>query len=116
MPNLDYLDTLGDAIGSVYADCTDRLLVNLARHFRFLKPGEEPGGAFQYQARKLAEIGQVTRESVEIIRGMLGDVDPELADSLEAAILDALAELKRIRQEKQQTIDETQVRLFGGGA
>ena len=29
---------------------------------------------------------------------------------------DALAELKRIRQEKQTTIDETQVRLFGGGA
>ena len=29
---------------------------------------------------------------------------------------DALAELKRIRQEKQQNIDETQVRLFGGGA
>ena len=29
---------------------------------------------------------------------------------------DALAELERIRQEKQTTIDETQVRLFGGGA
>ena len=29
---------------------------------------------------------------------------------------DALAELERIRQEKQQTINETQVRLFGGGA
>ena len=29
---------------------------------------------------------------------------------------DALAELDRIRQEKQTTIDETQVRLFGGGA
>ena len=29
---------------------------------------------------------------------------------------DALAELERIRQEKQQNIDETQVRLFGGGA
>ena len=29
---------------------------------------------------------------------------------------DALAELERIRQEKQTAIDETQVRLFGGGA
>ena len=29
---------------------------------------------------------------------------------------DALAELERIRQEKHTTIDETQVRLFGGGA
>ena len=99
MPNLDYLDTLGDAIADVYADCHDRLLMNLARHFKFLKPGEEPGGAFQYQARKLAEMGQVTRESVEIIRGMLGDVDPELADSLEAAILDALEDIEpKLRQ------------------
>ena len=29
---------------------------------------------------------------------------------------DALAELERIRAEHQQTVDETQVRLFGGGA
>jgi len=29
---------------------------------------------------------------------------------------DAMAELERIKAEKQQTIDETQVRLFGGGA
>ena len=94
MPNLDYLDTLGEAIAQVYADCHDRLLMNLARHFKFLKPGEEPGGSFQYQARKLAELGQVTRESVEIIRGMLGDVDAELADSLEAAILDAIDEVE----------------------
>lgn len=94
MPNLDYLDTLGEAIAQVYADCHDRLLINLARHFKFLKPGEEPGGSFQYQARKLAEMGQVTRESVEIIRGMLGDVDAELADSLEAAILDAIDEVE----------------------
>ena len=94
MPNLDYLDTLGEAIAQVYADCHDRLLMNLARHFKFLKPGEEPGGSFQYQARKLAEMGQVTRESVEIIRGMLGDVDAELADSLEGAILDAIDEVE----------------------
>lgn len=99
MSNPDFLDVLGDEMGRVYADCHDRLLVNLARHFRFLKPGEEPGGAFQYQARKLAEMGQVTRESVEIIRGMLGDVDPELADSLEAAILDALEDIEpQLRQ------------------
>ena len=94
MPNLDMLNTLGDAMGDVYAACHDRLLINLARHFKFLRPGEEPGGAFQYQARKLAEFGQVTRESTEIIRAMLGDVDSELADSLEAAIADALEEVE----------------------
>ena len=94
MPDLDKLDALGEAIAQVYADCHDRLLVNLARHFMFLLPGEEPGGAFQYQARKLAEFGQVTRESVEIIRRMLGDVPEELAAGLEDAIADALAEVE----------------------
>ena len=29
---------------------------------------------------------------------------------------EALAELDRIKSEKQQTVDEEQVRLFGGGA
>ena len=81
---------MGDSIGKVYADCVDRLMVNIARHFKYLQPGEEPGGAFQWQARKLAELGQVNRENVEIIRRMLGDVPAELADGLEQAILDAL--------------------------
>lgn len=90
MPNLDFLDVLGDEMGRVYAACHDRLLVNLARHFRYLQPGEEPGGAFQYQARKLQEMGQLTRESVEIIRGMLDGAPSALADCLEAAIVDAL--------------------------
>ena len=94
MSNPDFLDTLGEAIAQVYADCHDRLLVNLARHFMFLLPGEEPGGAFKYQAKKLAELGQVTRESVAIIRGMLGNVGSELADGLEDAITDALADIE----------------------
>ena len=94
MPNLDKLDVLGEAIAQVYADCHDRLLVNLARHFMFLLPGEEPGGSFQYQARKLAEFGRVTQESIEIIRGMLGNVDAELAAGLEDAIRDALTEIE----------------------
>ena len=90
MANPDFLDVLGEEMGNVYAAVHDRLLVNLARHFRFLKPGEEPGGAFQYQAQKLAEIGQVNRESVDIVMQMLGGGDKALRDTLEAAILDAL--------------------------
>ena len=69
MPRFDNLDRLGDAIGNTYADCVDRLLVNIARHFRYLQPGEEPGGAFGWQARKLA-------------------------DGLEQAIMDALSDIE----------------------
>lgn len=94
MSRFDELDAMGDAIGKVYADCVDRLLVNIARHFKYLQPGEEPGGAFQWQARKLAELGQVNRENVAIIRQMLGDVPAELAEGLEQAIMDALADIE----------------------
>lgn len=93
MPNLDFLNTLGDAMGDVYAACHDRLLVNLARHFMYLKPGEEPGGAFKYQAKKLLEFGQVTRESVDIIKGMMGGADTALRECLEEAIADALEDV-----------------------
>ena len=94
MNRFDALDRLGEAIGDSYADCVDRLLVNLARHFKYLRPGEEPGGAFQWQAKKLAELGQLNRENVEIVRRMLGDVPQELADGLEQAIMDALADIE----------------------
>ena len=88
MSNPDFLNVLGDAMGEVYAACHDRLLINLARHFTYLKPGEEPGGAFKYQARKLMEFGQVTRESVDIIKGMMGGADTALRECLEEAIVD----------------------------
>jgi len=94
MANPDFLDVLGEEMGRVYEACHDRLLINLARHFRFLKPGEQPGGAFEYQAKKLLEMGQLTRESVEIIRGMLDGADPALADCLEAAIVEALEDVE----------------------
>lgn len=95
MPSIDFLNTLGDEMGRVYAACHDRLLINLARHFKYLKPGEEPGGAFQYQARKLAEFGQVTRESIEIIQTMMDGADPALKDCLEASIVDSLADIEQ---------------------
>ena len=94
MPNLDLLDRLGDEMGRVYEACHDRLLINLARHFMFLQPGEQPGGAFMYQARKLMEMGQVTQESADIIREMMEGADPALADCLEAAIVDALEDVE----------------------
>ena len=94
MPSIDFLNTLGDAMGDVYAACHDRLLINLARHLMYLRPGEAPGGAFEYQARKLQEFGQVNRESIEIIRGMLKGVNSAITDNLEATILDALEDVE----------------------
>lgn len=94
MINPEFLNELGFAMAEVYAACTDRLLINLARHFKYLKPGEQPGGAFDYQAQKLAEFGQVNAESVAIIEAMLDGADAALKDCLEAAIVDALEDVE----------------------
>lgn len=94
MVNPGFLDALSAALSDVYADCVDRILINLARHFRLLKPGEDPGGSFEWQARKLAQVGQVNAETLRIIRDMLRGADPALRDCLEAAIKDALADVE----------------------
>ena len=94
MSRFDQLDILGEAIGDVYADAVDRLLVNIARHFKYLQPGEEPGGAFRYQAEKLAELGQVNRENLATVRQLMGDIDEELSAGLEQAIADAIRDVE----------------------
>lgn len=77
-------------MGEVYAAVTDQLLINLARHFKYISEGAPIGGAWQYQVRKLAEMGQVTRESEQIILNMLGNADEALQTVLEESIREGL--------------------------
>ena len=85
-----FLDDMSWAMAEVYEAVTDRILINLARHFKYLKPGQPIPGAFEYQARMLAQMGQVNRETVEIIAQSLEGADEALKGVLEAAIMDAL--------------------------
>lgn len=88
--NPRYIEELSWRMGEVYAAVVDQILINLARHFKYMTPGELPTGSFAYQAKKLAEMGQVTRETEQIILTMLGDADGALRGVLEAAIVDGL--------------------------
>lgn len=85
-----FLDNMSYEMAEVYGAVTDRILVNLARHFPYVKPGEELPGSFEYQARMLAQMGQVNRETADIILQSLGGADAALRGALEAAILEAL--------------------------
>ena len=93
MANPDFLNLLGDATANVYAATHDRLLINLARHFKYVAAGryESVGSSFKYQARMLAAMGQVTRESMAIIMDMADAEGPAVQKMLEAAILDSVA-------------------------
>ena len=88
--NRRFLDDLSLAMADVYAAVTDRLLINLARHFKLIKEGNPVPGSWDYQVKKLAEMGQVTRESEAIILETLGGADEALQGVLEEAIRNGL--------------------------
>ena len=77
-------------MAEVYEAVVNRILINMARHFQYINAGEVPSGTWLYQAKKLAEMGQVTRETEKIILDMLGDADGVLRALLEESILNGL--------------------------
>ena len=85
-----YIDELGWAIAEVYDGVTDRIILNLAKYFPYIRQGKEPREMFEYQAKMLAQMGQINRETVAIIADSLGGADAALQKALEKAILDAL--------------------------
>ena len=85
-----FLDSMSWAMAEVYASVTDRILINLAHYFPYIKDEAEVKGAFEYQTRMLAQIGQVRAETIWILQEKLGDADDALKGVLEAAILDSL--------------------------
>lgn len=85
-----FLDNMSWAMAEVYGAVTDRILVNLARHFPYIHSVNELRGSFEYQARMLAQMGQVTRETADIIMQSLDGADEALRGALEAAIMEAL--------------------------
>ena len=98
-----FIDEMSWRMGEVYAAVVDRLLINLARHFKYIKDGAKIGGAWSYQVRKLAEMGQVTRESEQIILNMLGDADAALQTILEESVREGLKGVEKpLRQASEK--------------
>ena len=99
--NPRFFEQMSWRMGEVYSAVTDQILINLARHFKVIK--ELPvGGAFQYQIEKLAEMGQVNRETEQIILTMLGDADDALQELLEASIRDGLKNVEKPLREASE--------------
>ena len=89
--NPRYIEELSWRFAEVYEATVDQILINLARHFKYYtETGVVPSGAWAYQVQKLAEMGQINRETEAIILHMMGDADESLRAVLEASILDGL--------------------------
>ena len=105
-----FLDSMSWAMAEVYASVTDRILINLAHYFPYIKDEAEVKGAFEYQARMLGQIGQINSETIKIIADSLDGADAALRQTLEAAILDALkTEEPKLRKAAMQGL------LYGPG-
>ena len=59
---------LSEPIEKVYSDTVDALLINMAKHFN----AGYSLSTQEWEIRKLAELGQLNRESLRIIASMTG--------------------------------------------
>ena len=82
-------------MGEVYAAVTDRILINLARHFKYIAAGKTPGSGWDYQVRKLAEMGKVTKETEAIILQSMAGGDEALRETLEETIRQSLKPIEK---------------------
>ena len=88
--NPTFLDEMSWEIAEVYGAITDQILINLVRHFPFFVADIVPRSAFAYQSTMLAQMGQVNRETIQIIKRNLEGVDPALQGMLEQAIISSI--------------------------
>lgn len=100
-----FVSQMSEAMADVYGAVTDRILINLAKYFPFLKAGVEMPGSFDYQARMLAQMGQINKETIDIIMSGLDGADQALRQALEASIIHALeAEEPKLRKAAEKGI------------
>ena len=97
--NPRFIDEMGWRMGEVYAAVTDRILINLAKHFKYIAAGATPGSGWDYQVRKLAEMGKVSKETEAIILGSMQGGDEALREILEGAIRQSLKPIEKPRKE-----------------
>ena len=93
--NPAFLDGMSWEMAEVYGAINDQILINLAKYFPYFQAGNVPKSAFTYQAAMLAQMGQVNRETVRIIRNGLKDASKALGNILEQTIIEAVRKAEK---------------------
>ena len=81
---------LSEPIEDIYADITDRLVENIAKH---LREGDAKRTA-DWEVRKLQELGMLTKENAKIINEALKDIPDEIRNALEETRAIALKDIE----------------------
>lgn len=86
---------LSEPVELVYQQVVDALLLNIAKHFNTGKALSTQ----EWQMKKLAELGQLNKESLAIIADMTGQIPELIQISLESAALEATKDIESELQE-----------------
>lgn len=86
----EFIDAMSWEMAEVYGAVTDQILINLAKYFPYYDSSTFPRSSLTYQADMLAQMGQVNKETMAIIRRNLKNADPVLQRSLEQIIIDSV--------------------------
>lgn len=85
-----FLDNISWRMAEVYASVTDKILINLARYFPFIKVPEQLQSSFQFVAEKLSQVGNVISETISIIGNGLSGADIALQNVMQESVKEAL--------------------------
>lgn len=84
------IDSMSWEMAEVYGAVTDQILINLAHYFPYYDARNFPRSSITYQADMLAQMGQVNKETMAIIRRNLVGCDKYLNAALEQVIIDSV--------------------------
>ena len=85
-----FLDDISWRMAEVYAAATDKILINLAKYFPFIKSPDQISGAMQFMAKKMRQIGNVVSETISIIADTLGGADQALQNVMQETVRETL--------------------------
>ena len=84
------LDRISWRMAEVYASVTDRIMINLAKYFKFIKSPDQMQTAYKFLAEKLMQTSNVISETMSIIADGLSGADEALQDVMQETITDTL--------------------------
>ena len=85
-----FIDAMSWEMAEVYGAVTDQILINLAHYFPYYDASNFPRSSITYQADMLAQMGQVNKDTMRIIRRNLTGASPALKKMLEQVVIDSV--------------------------
>ena len=106
-----FLDHISWRMAEVYGSVTDRIMINLAKYFPFIKSADQIQSAMKFLTEKLEQMGSVISETIRIIVEGLSGADEALGSVLEETVSETMKteDRKYKRAVKKGAIPKTEI-------